>query len=60
MNTDIDKTYSSAFFYLYNIKRIRKYAAALVHAFITSRGDYCNIVFITAFLVISFISCNEF
>ena len=38
---------SSAFFYLYNIKRIRKYltsesAAALVHAFITSRVDYCN------------------
>ena len=56
MNADTYKTCSSAFFYLYNIKRIRKYltsesAAALLHAFITSRVDYCNI---------SFISCNEF
>ena len=47
MNTDINKASSSAFFYLYNIKRIRKYvtsesAAALVHAFITGRVDYCN------------------
>ena len=47
MNMDIKKTCSSTFFYLYNIKRIRKdltseSAAALVHAFITSRVDYCN------------------
>ena len=41
INMDINKTCSSAFFYLYNIKRIRKCltresAMALVHAFITS------------------------
>ena len=38
---------SSAFYYLYNIRRIRKYLScpiteSLVHAFITSRVDYCN------------------
>ena len=47
VNADINKTCSNAFFYLCNIKRIRKYltcesVAALVHAFITSRVDYCN------------------
>ena len=47
MNAGINKTCSNAFFYLYNIKHIYKYltcesAAALVHAFITSRVDYCN------------------
>ena len=47
VNTDINKTCSSAFFYQYNIKRLRKYltsdsSTALVHAFITSRVDYCN------------------
>ena len=47
MNTDINKACSSSFFYLCNIKRIRKYltsesAAALVHAFITSLVDYCD------------------
>ena len=47
MNTDINKVCSSAFFYLYNIKRIRKYltsesAVAWVRAFITSQVDYCN------------------
>ena len=47
MGMAINKTCSSAFYYLYNIRRIRKYlskdnAVALVHAFITSRIDYCN------------------
>lgn len=47
MSMAITKTCSSAFFYLYNIRRIRKYlskdnAVSLVHAFITSRIDYCN------------------
>ena len=37
----------SAFFYLYNIQYIRKYLTSeciekLIHAFITSRLDYCN------------------
>ena len=43
----ITKTYSAAFYYLYNIRRIRKYLTkecteTLIHAFISSRLDYCN------------------
>ena len=43
----INKTCSSAFYHLYSIRRIRKYlsrpaAESLVHAFITSRVDYCK------------------
>ena len=43
----INTTYLSAFYYLYNMRRIRKYLSrsvteSLVHAFITSRIDYCN------------------
>ena len=43
----ITKTCSSAFYYLYNIRNIRKYLSrssgeTLTHAFITSRLDYCN------------------
>ena len=41
------KTCNSAFYYLYNLKRVRKYLSkdntkTLVHAFISSRIDYCN------------------
>ena len=41
------KTCSRAFYYLYNIRHIRKYLSksnseTLTHAFITSRLDYCN------------------
>ena len=47
MDTHITKTCISAFFYLYNIRHIRKYlniecTEKLVHAFVTSRLDYCN------------------
>ena len=47
MATHISKTCSSAFYYLYNIRHIRKYLSKehteqLIHAFITSRLDYCN------------------
>ena len=47
MGTHITKTFSSAFYYLYNIRHIRKYLSRestekLVHAFISSRLDYCN------------------
>ena len=43
----ITKTCSSAFYHLYNIRHIRKYLSrssseTLIHAFITSRLDYCN------------------
>ena len=46
MATHITKT-CSAFFYLYNIRHMRKYLTSestvkLIHAFITSRLDYCN------------------
>ena len=47
MLSHINRTCSSAFYYLYNIRKIRKYLSrpvteSLVHAFITSRIDYCN------------------
>ncbi|CAH3191035.1 unnamed protein product [Porites evermanni] len=48
MATHITKTCGRAFFYLYNIRHIRKYVISectekLIHAFnITSRLDYCN------------------
>ena len=43
----ITKTYSAAFYYLYNIRRIRKYLTkeykeTLIHASIFSCLDYCN------------------
>ena len=43
----ITKTCSAAFYYLYNIRRIRKYLTkecteTLIHAFISSSLDYCN------------------
>ena len=47
MATHISKTCNSAFNYLYNLRRIRKYLSkdntkTLIHAFISSRVDYCN------------------
>ena len=47
MNTHVNKLCSAAYFHLYNFKRIRKYLTQqtceqLVHAFVTSRIDYCN------------------
>ena len=47
MGDYITKTSSAAFYYLYNIRRIRKYLSkecttTLIHAFISSRLDYCN------------------
>ena len=47
MPTHISKLCSSAFFHLHNIRRIRKFLSpvetnSLVHAFVTSRVDYCN------------------
>ena len=47
MGDHITKTSSVAFYYLYNIRRIRKYLSkecteTLIHAFISSRIDYCN------------------
>ena len=47
MAIHISKTCNSAFYYLYNLRRIRKYLSkdntkTLIHAFISSRVDYCN------------------
>ena len=47
LNFNITKTCRSLFFHLHNIRRVRKClsiesAEKLVHAFITSRLDYCN------------------
>ena len=47
MATHITKICASSFYHIYNIRRIRKYLSqqsteTLVHAFITSRLDYCN------------------
>ena len=47
MDEHITKKCSSAFYYLYNIRHIRKYLSrssseTLIHAFITCRLDYCN------------------
>ena len=49
MGTRATKTCSSAFYYLYNIRHIRKYLSKKctkkpVHAFVTIRVDYCNSV----------------
>ena len=47
METRITKTCGAAFYHLQGIRRIRKYlsqdiAGTLIHAFVTSRIDYCN------------------
>ena len=47
METHITKTCGAAFYHLHNIRRIRKYlsqniAETLIHAFVTSRIDYCK------------------
>ena len=47
MESHITKTYSAAFYHIYNIKHIRKYfnrnlTEKTVHAPITSKLDYCN------------------
>ena len=47
MSTHIKKTCKTGFFYLHNISRIRKLLTQeitenLIHAFVTSRPDYCN------------------
>ena len=47
METHINKVCSSGFYYLHNLRRIRKYLsqdclATLIHAFVLSLLDYCN------------------
>ena len=45
--THINKVCSCGFYYLHNLRRIRKYLSqdclvTLIHAFVTGRLDYCN------------------
>ena len=47
MSSHTSKLFSVAYYHLYNIRRIRKYLSqevteTLVHAFITSRIDFCH------------------
>ena len=47
MGTHINKVCSSGFYYLHNLRRIRKYLSqdclvTLIHAFVTGRLDYWN------------------
>ena len=47
MNSHVNNICSNAFYYLYNIRRIRKYLSRqstemLIHAFVSSCVDYCN------------------
>ena len=47
MQPHVNKTCKAGYYYLHNLSRIRKYldkktTECLVHAFITSRLDYCN------------------
>ena len=47
IETHINKVCSSGFYYLHNLRRIRKFLSqdclvTLIHAFVTSRLDYCN------------------
>ena len=47
MSTHITKACNAAFYHLHNIRRIKRYLSrdsllTLIHAFITSRLDYCN------------------
>ena len=47
MNYHVNITCSNAFYYLYNRRKIRKYLSrrlteTLIHAFASSRVDYCN------------------
>ena len=47
LSMNVNNTCSNAFYYLYNIRRIRKYlfrrsTETLIHAFVSSRVDYCN------------------
>ena len=47
MNSHINKVCNALFYYLHNIRRIRKHLSGdssetLIHAFVSSRLDYCN------------------
>ena len=64
MASRITKLFASLFYHIYNIYRIRKYlsrqsAEILVNAFITSRLDYCNGLYM-CYKTACWINCNEY
>ena len=64
MGDHITKTSSAAFYHLYNLRRIRKYLSkecteTLIHAFISSRIDYCNSLLFGFNRRIRFRNCKE-
>ena len=47
LGTHVNKVSKSGFYYLHNLRKIRKYSSqdcllTLIHAFLTTRLDYCN------------------
>ena len=66
MEEHITKTCSAAFYHLYNISRIQNYLTkesteTLIHAFISSRLDYCNnVACCTALLLATCINYKVF
>ena len=64
MSKHVTSVCKSAFYHLHNIRRIKNYLSwenilTLVHAFITSRLDYCNSL-LYAFPRTKFRNCNAF
>ena len=64
MLSHVNNICSSSFYYIYNIRRIRKYlsqqtALSLIHAFITSKLDYYNSLYL-AFLLFTLINFKKF
>ena len=64
MLSHVNNICSSSFYYIYNIRRIRKYlsqqtALSLIHAFITSKLDYYNSLYL-AFLLFTLINFKTF
>ena len=64
LEAQINKICRSSFFYLHNIRRIRKFfsseaSATLVHAFITCRLDYCNSLILLPPCISNIKTCRE-
>lgn len=65
MHEHIKKTCSSSFFHIYNIRRIRKYLSrktteSLVHAFVSSKLDFCNSLLYMASLTFILLNFREY
>ena len=52
MDAHINQVCKAAFYHIHNIRRVSKYLSqeclkTLIHAFVTSRLDYCNLIILT-------------